>query len=241
MDQSIMNFADSTARGSALGTAVAEGMVSYLNNTDSLEVYRTIGTAAPVWNPVAFESYVDAKPVAGLVPVIAPTVNFSGGTATANSLGTISFTTVTGLSLNNIFTSSHRNYLLVISLTANSANSSLSWRMRVSGTDNTTSNYYTGGVGTRITSTTVAFAVNGGSAGSLSWINGQTFVSFNLTNPAIAARTNGYSTAMGGDGTSIAGINAGQSFLADTVFDGLTIFPAVGSMTGTIQVFGYRN
>jgi hypothetical protein len=56
MDQSVMNFAGTAARGSAIGTAVAEGMVSYLNDTDRLEVYRAIGTATPGWNPVLFSS-----------------------------------------------------------------------------------------------------------------------------------------------------------------------------------------
>jgi hypothetical protein len=36
MDQMIMTFADSTARGSAIGTASA-GMVTYLVNTDTFE------------------------------------------------------------------------------------------------------------------------------------------------------------------------------------------------------------
>jgi hypothetical protein len=39
MDQSVMRFADSAARGSAIGTAVAEGMVSYLDDANAVEVY----------------------------------------------------------------------------------------------------------------------------------------------------------------------------------------------------------
>jgi hypothetical protein len=38
-DQAVMNFADDSARGSAIGTAVSEGMVSYLADSDSVEVY----------------------------------------------------------------------------------------------------------------------------------------------------------------------------------------------------------
>ena len=37
MDQSVMTFADSGARGSAIGTAT-EGMVTYLEDTDELEL-----------------------------------------------------------------------------------------------------------------------------------------------------------------------------------------------------------
>lgn len=39
MQQSVMVFADSGARGSALGTAVSEGMLSYLSADNAVEVY----------------------------------------------------------------------------------------------------------------------------------------------------------------------------------------------------------
>ena len=38
-DQVVQNYADSAARSTALGTAVAEGMVSYLQDSNSVEVY----------------------------------------------------------------------------------------------------------------------------------------------------------------------------------------------------------
>jgi hypothetical protein len=49
MRQTVMVFADSAARGSALGTAiVVEGMVTYLQDTDTLQFYN--GTS---WNDVS--------------------------------------------------------------------------------------------------------------------------------------------------------------------------------------------
>jgi hypothetical protein len=39
MEQSVMVFAGTAARGSALGTAVAEGMVAYLSDTNTLQYY----------------------------------------------------------------------------------------------------------------------------------------------------------------------------------------------------------
>lgn len=39
MRQSVMTFADNAARGSALGTAVEEGMVAYLDDVNRLEIY----------------------------------------------------------------------------------------------------------------------------------------------------------------------------------------------------------
>lgn len=42
-DQAVMKFAGTAARGSAIGTAVAEGMVSYLADTDLVEAYDGSG------------------------------------------------------------------------------------------------------------------------------------------------------------------------------------------------------
>jgi hypothetical protein len=50
-DQTVQKYADAAARGSALGTAVAEGMVSYLSDTDSVEYYD--GAA---WAPIAVDA-----------------------------------------------------------------------------------------------------------------------------------------------------------------------------------------
>jgi hypothetical protein len=209
-------------------------MVSYLADSNDVEVYT-----GDAWSPLAFESYVDAKPVPGLVPVIAPTVNYSGGTATANTLGEVAFTTVTSLSLNNIFNSSYRNYYLNINISASSGSSTLNWRMRASGTDNTGSLYYTGGIFGRITGNTGAFSTNGTNTGFFSWLNGEAYVSLNLANPALPVRTNGYSNALANDGASLAGISCGQSHFATTAYDGITVYPGSGNMTGTISVFGY--
>lgn len=51
-DQAVMNFAGTAARGSAIGSAVSQGMVSYLDDSNSLEVYKTTGTAVAGWEPV---------------------------------------------------------------------------------------------------------------------------------------------------------------------------------------------
>jgi hypothetical protein len=51
MDQSVMVFAGTAARSSAIGTAVSEGMVSYLSDSDTLELYN--GSS---WGPVSSSS-----------------------------------------------------------------------------------------------------------------------------------------------------------------------------------------
>ncbi len=68
MEQSVMVFAGTAARGSALGTAVSEGMVTYLTDSNSITVYdgsswksvypiaasvSTVGTATTAYTAVA--------------------------------------------------------------------------------------------------------------------------------------------------------------------------------------------
>lgn len=47
-DQVVQVYADAGARGSALGTSVADGMVSYLEDTNSVEVYYSAA-----WNSIS--------------------------------------------------------------------------------------------------------------------------------------------------------------------------------------------
>ena len=67
-NQVVQNYASSAARSSALGTAVSEGMVSYLQDTNSLEFYN--GTA---WAAVSA--------AAGITSIVAGTGLTGGGTA----------------------------------------------------------------------------------------------------------------------------------------------------------------
>lgn len=52
MEQAVMVFDNASARSSALGTVVKEGMVSYLKDTDTVQQYN--GT---VWGPVGVDSF----------------------------------------------------------------------------------------------------------------------------------------------------------------------------------------
>jgi hypothetical protein len=66
-NQVVQVYADSAARGSALGTAVIEGMVSYLEDTNAVQVYTGAG-----WEAVA---------VGDITSVTAGTALTGGGTA----------------------------------------------------------------------------------------------------------------------------------------------------------------
>ena len=83
-DQAVMNFAGTAARGSAIGTAVSEGMVSYLQDLDQIQVYD--GSA---WKQV----YPSVANTGEVVQVLSTTK-----TDTFTTTST-SYTDVTGLSV----------------------------------------------------------------------------------------------------------------------------------------------
>jgi len=80
-DQVVQTYATSAARGSALGTAVSEGMVSYLEDSNGLELYN--GTA---WAAV------------GGVPVLTSSRAVVSGTAGELTASTVTATEVSYLS-----------------------------------------------------------------------------------------------------------------------------------------------
>jgi len=97
-DQAVMNFAGTAARGSAIGSAVSEGMVSYLADTNSVEVYT--GSA---WNQV-YPSVANA----GEVLQVQSNIKVDSFITSSSS-----FTDVTGL-FASITPSSATNKVLVI-------------------------------------------------------------------------------------------------------------------------------
>jgi hypothetical protein len=76
MDQSVMVFASSSARSSAIGTATTEGMVSYLSDTNVLEVATGTATWVQVY-PASVSS------VAGSVVAFGATAVSAAYTAVA--------------------------------------------------------------------------------------------------------------------------------------------------------------
>lgn len=112
MQQAVMNFASSGARGSAIGTAT-EGMVTYLQDTDSVEVYDGSG-----WSAIG---------AAGIGTNVVQTVKTDTYTTTSGS-----FVDVTGLTV-TITPSSATSKILVIADVKISGGSGNSVHLRLNG------------------------------------------------------------------------------------------------------------
>ena len=219
-EQTVMSFAGTAARSSAI-SAPEEGMLSYLQDSD---VYQGYDGSAWV-NLGTLSGASDA----GLVHI-----------------DTTSFSAVASQSVNNVFTSTYRNYKIVLQLTGNqNAATTLAIRLRASGSD-LTSGYagankfapYNTNLGFDVaTSPTdrwnigyIPFGTDGHFGGSLDMCNPAEANHKTLTGITAGTRTGLYL----GFGIS------GGTLKSVTLYDGLTVLPSAGTITGTIQVFGYK-
>lgn len=261
MDQSVMRFASSAARGSAVGTAViAEGMVSYLDDTNVLEVYD--GSA---WNTVYTPS---ALPVlrggtggttvaaaqdnlgVGLVNIVPSSVTpvGSGSSASYDSTsGLITFATCTSLNVDGIFTSTYSRYKAIISIPSfTTLGGGCQIRLRNAGVDNTSSNY---GQSVAYIRANGNVAQNSGT-GNTGWVfitgdnssTGVAFVSADIRGLLQNVRKSAIWLGQGQDSGTVYA-NYGAAYFNDTTktFDGITfLYGGSGNFGGTIQFFGYR-
>ena len=179
----------------------------------------------------------------GLVPVVAPTIAISGGTATANTAGTVSFSGVTSIRLDNVFTSAYKNYLIKYSIKC-SATSDIRHQLVSAGTVNTTAAYNNSGPAW-ITNSMSSFNNSAGNNWMLSVSTGagddMTAADIQLFNPAIATRTSVVASSAGHDGTNTKHFWSNGVHTLATAYDGFYIFPVSGNLSGTLTVYGYNS
>jgi hypothetical protein len=232
MDQAVMAFPTSAARGSAISSPT-EGMVSYLNDSNMIESYS--GTA---WQ----------RQSGGLVPVKPTSVNAASGSGSFTETGVVTFTNVgTRLSLNGVFTSGFRNYrVLMTHGVGNTDNVPISLRFRASGTDSASGYYYGGTRVNGLNGATSAWweanvtAIQIGQDRNAS-IN-QGWSVFDIGSPQVVGQTNTTfqsNTFAGSNGFYM--INAAGIEVSSAQFDGFSIIWGSGTHSGTIQVFGYKD
>lgn len=179
--------------------------------------------------------------IGGLAPVSPTSIANSGGSAT-NTAGLVTFTSVTSISLNGVFTASYRNYFVTYDITGASTASSaeLYMRLRASGTDLTTTylgqRLYAGGASvTGATDLTTGWHVGFVTSGGTSRSAAQTFI----YRPQLA-QTKAYTThAAGFSSISYVDLYAGFVTTA-SAYDGLTLYPTADNISGTIRVYGLK-
>lgn len=205
----VLPFASAAARTTALPTPT-DGQYSYLQDTNSTEVYNGV-------------AWVAAGVAPGLVHI-----------------NTTTFSAVSSVSLNDVFTASYNNYKIIISEIVPSAAPEIRGRLRVAGTDNSASVYDISSIRVQAASVSGVTSTDGSSwvFQSIATGNPALYLYAEIFNPFLAVNT----------GISYQGLRAesyyhvgGGHHTASTSFDGISFFPSTGTFTGTIRVYGYKN
>jgi hypothetical protein len=178
----------------------------------------------------------------GLV-LIKPSTVVNG---TDNGKGTVSFSGVTSVSLNGVFSATYDNYKVVVSSgVSTSADRVISLRLRVGGSDDSGTGYRllsnginASGTGVNSTSTSATSVVLQTNA----YYNDALFsATFDIINPFVATDTNFSGQSTGGNNTVNFGLNINASFISETSFTGFSLLNSSGNFTsGTVSVYGYN-
>ena len=167
------------------------------------------------------------------------------GSGVTLSGGQVTMTAATALSVNGCFTSAYDNYQIVWDIRSTSAASwYLNMRMRAAGTDAATA-YLSAFAYPNFTTDTVAgFGVSAGVTSFVFGYIGDAALGnsgvMSMRTPAIAARTtmNYQSGTFAAGGSSWAG---GGIHTTATAYDGFSMSPMTGNITGTLRIYGLRN
>lgn len=153
-----------------------------------------------------------------------------------------SFSAASGVSVNNVFTSTYDNYRIVLQLGASSANCDIEARVRAAGADATSSVYRVAvdylndsASPTRTTftapSTTQVRITNSGTSTNMMAV-------IDIVRPAVTTPTALTFSALGRD----CYYHGAAGVQNNTAYDGFTVYPTGGAtFQGTLRVYGYQN
>ena len=157
--------------------------------------------------------------------------------------GSADFTTSSAVNVNNCFSATYLNYFFMINLTAVSATDmDLSIRMRASGTDNSSANYNVN-----------EYKNNGSTAGGYRAATSTSFLLGNAASskvqfmatqghfydPFIATPTKLIMHQIVNNSSDNYQTTSGHSHNVSTSYDGFSLIPGSGTISGKIRIYGY--
>ena len=175
--------------------------------------------------------------IAGLKLIVPTSVAGSGVSVSAT--GKVTFTSSTTINVNGCFTSSYDNYLVVCRFVSATSSSDLLFRMRASGSDNSSANSYTRQL-LNADGSSVTGARASADSGRLSETSSTARSGFHtyFYGPNLAQPTAARSVTVSGRSSawiSDYAITHNQS----TAYDGFSLFEnASGALTGILTVYG---
>ena len=227
----------------------AERDAKFMSPTQGLQVWRDdLGTVETYYglynsstNPGGRDTagWYKTSKVNGLVPIMPTSVTPVSGTASVNSLGTTSFTNVSKIQLNGVFTG-YTNYKIVFRQTTGTGQAhELHSRYMTGGTENTTTNYQvTGGESSGSALTVFNQTAQNRARWAFIGNSADTIIEQTVTNPSVA-RTTASSHLVGSYNGSPWIQIYDNVFYSTTVFDGISIYSNNGALfSGEVIVYG---
>jgi len=214
------------------GTSVV--MTAALAVNDVVEIFAyTAFTVANAYTKTETDSVAAAA--AGLRMVVPTSVAVGSGTGSVDAIGNVTFTTASSVSLNGCFTSTYDNYRIVLKATDTGTNS-ISFRVRTSGTDLSTSTYGRSQYGYTFAGATDFDNGSSSTSITIARANGSIFAAdATVFSPFLSENTRLVSQFT----DSSRGASAWGYVNNSTSYDGFTISGT--SMTGTVRVYGYKD
>jgi hypothetical protein len=175
--------------------------------------------------------------VGGLAQVAPTSIANSGGSASTTA-NTTTFSGVSSISLNGVFSATYTHYRMIIVYTASTGNG-VNLRLRAAGTDIVGNLYYNQRVSGESTTVAATRTVNPDTF----W--GGYLVGTTVRNNAVIELTEPFATERTGMLTqhmySTTGLYLhGGYYNATTSADGCTFYTTTGTITGIVSVFGYK-
>lgn len=179
----------------------------------------------------------------GLVPISPSSVTYVGGTGSTGTLGLMTFSNCTKLEINGVFSGAYENYRIMLRAAGSANGLGLRVRMRQSGTDNSSPQYYTNGVyqnGNTAVGAYFAIANSEFTVGDVGTNNGH--MSSDIFSPYL----NSVQTSINFINKSLSSAPVHAYFSgsgridATNQYGGISIFLTTGTFTGTVQILGYN-
>ena len=214
-------FADSSARDAGFGGSgekvLAEGQLCYLEDSNIVQYYD--GSSWATVGPASPGSFVYITQ------------------GTFSSVASVSMAAGT-------FTSTYKNYKVILRITSTSAHQAMGVRVNVAGSAQTGSNYYGGWIAVQSNGGVNAYASNAATSAICLYPQSTTFAGLDITvyEPTDAATATRWSGTMsdGSDNNTHAGGAGGNVYTVAAAHDGLTFFVA-GTFGGTYYVYGIKD
>jgi len=157
-------------------------------------------------------------------------------------LNTTSFSAVASQSVNNVFTTTYDNYYIVCDIeTFSGTDVALRFRLRASGSDYTTANHYIGNNAATFPSSFAFSSTTSDTSGYIGYGGASTSNTFfaTLASPQLARNKQMVVSTFrqfASFGTNI----VTSTFPTSSLYDGFTLVPTAGNITGSVRTYGFN-